>query len=72
VVGSYPEKDFTTAAGRALDKALERYGIAHDIKLYPGAGHSFFNDRDRSYNKAAATDSWARVLEFFAEHLAPK
>ena len=72
VVGSYPEKDFTTKAGRALDSALEQYQIAHDIKIYPGAGHSFFNDRARAYNKAAAEDSWARVLGFFATHLATR
>jgi carboxymethylenebutenolidase len=71
VVGSYPEKDFTARAGRALDKALDRHGIAHDIKIYPGADHSFFNDRGRAYDKAAATDSWTRVLGFFGEHLAP-
>jgi carboxymethylenebutenolidase len=71
VVGSYPEKDFSAAAGRALDQALEREGIAHDIKIYPGAGHSFFNDRGRAYDKSAATDSWSRVLGFFEEHLAP-
>jgi len=70
VVGSYPGKDFTTKAGRALESALERHGIAHDIKIYPGAGHSFFNDRGGAYDKAAAGDSWTRVLRFFAEHLA--
>ena len=72
VVGSYPEKDFTASAGRALDHALEGSGIAHDIKIYPGAGHSFFNDRGRAYNKTAADDSWTRVLAFFKEHLAPQ
>ena len=69
VVGSYPEKDFTSSAGRALDVALTRYDIPHDIKVYPGAQHSFFNDTRRSYNKSAADDSWARVLEFFDTHL---
>ena len=69
VVGSYPEKDFTASAGRALDVALTRHNIAHDIKVYPGAQHSFFNDTGRSYNKSAADDSWARVLEFFDAHL---
>jgi carboxymethylenebutenolidase len=72
VVGSYPEKDFTASAGRALDGALDATDIAHDIKIYPGAGHSFFNDRGRAYNKPAAEDSWTRVLSFFGEHLAPK
>jgi carboxymethylenebutenolidase len=72
VVGSYPEKDFTSGAGRALDRALDTTDIAHDIKIYPGAGHSFFNDQGRAYNKPAADDSWARVLSFFEEHLTPK
>lgn len=71
VVGSYPEKDFSASAGRALDEALDGYGVPHDIKIYPGAGHSFFNHHGRAYNKPAADDSWNRVLSFFAEHLAP-
>lgn len=69
VVGSYPEKDFTASAGRALDQALTRHGIDHDIKIYPGARHSFFNDTKRTYNKQAADDSWSRVLSFFGTHL---
>lgn len=69
VVGSYPEKDFTASAGRALDKALESHGITHDVKIYPGAGHSFFNNSARTYDKAAAEDSWRRVLAFFGEQL---
>ena len=72
VVGSYPEQDFTARAGRALDKTLERHGIAHDIKIYPGARHSFFNADGRSYDKAAAEDSWARVLTFFGEQIGAK
>ena len=69
VVGSYPEKDFTASAGRALDEALDRSKIDHDIKIYPGARHSFFNDRGRAYDKAAAQDSWSRVMSFFGKHL---
>ncbi|HEY8864458.1 MAG TPA: dienelactone hydrolase family protein [Candidatus Dormibacteraeota bacterium] len=72
VVGSYPENDFTARAGRALDKTLERDGIARDIKIYPGARHSFFNVDGRSYDKAAAEDSWARVLKFFGEQIGAK
>lgn len=69
VVGSYPEKDFTANAGRALDKALDQHNIAHDIKIYTDAHHSFFNDAAKSYNKAAAEDSWTRVVKFFGERL---
>jgi carboxymethylenebutenolidase len=69
VVGSYPEQDFTARSGRALNSALTNHGIAHDIKIYPGAHHSFFNDTARSYDKEAANDSWRRVLQFFGEKL---
>jgi len=69
VVGSYPEKDFTANAGRALDKALDRNNIAHDIKIYPGARHSFFNEKGSTYNRAVAEDSWTRVMKFFGEQI---
>jgi carboxymethylenebutenolidase len=69
VVGSYPEKDFTANAGRALDRALEQNQITHDIKVYPDAHHSFFNDQARSYDRAAAEDSWTRVMKFFGEQI---
>jgi carboxymethylenebutenolidase len=69
VVGSYPEQDFTSRSGRALDAELTRDGIPHDIKIYPGVGHSFFNDRGRSYSAEAAADAWQRLVSFFGEHL---
>ena len=71
VVGSYPEGDFTAGAGRALETALSGYEIKHDIKIYPGTRHSFFNDRRPSFDKNAAEDSWRRTLKFFGEHFAP-
>ncbi|MCL4545116.1 MAG: dienelactone hydrolase family protein [Chloroflexi bacterium] len=71
VVGSYPERDFTASAGRRLDEALDLYGIDHDIKTYPGARHPFFNDRGRSYDPAAASDAWVRVLTYFTRYLRP-
>ena len=60
---------------RARDEPWTRrsrsHGITRDIKIYPGAGHSFFNDKGRAYNEAAAEDSWRRVLSFFGEQLRP-
>jgi carboxymethylenebutenolidase len=70
VVGSYPEKDFTAGMGRKLDAALAGYHIEHDIKVYPDAKHSFFNDqRVSNYNAEAAADAWPRTLAFFKERL---
>jgi carboxymethylenebutenolidase len=69
VVGSWPEKDFTTSAATTLETELSRAGVPHDLKVYPGAKHSFFNDREATYDAAAAADSWRRVLAFFEEHV---
>jgi carboxymethylenebutenolidase len=70
VVGSYPEKDFTAGMGRKLDEALDEYHIEHDIKVYPEARHSFFNnDRPSNYNAEASVDAWQRTLTFFKERL---
>lgn len=69
VVGSYPDNDFTTSQGQKLDRQLDTYNIPHDIKIYPGAKHSFFNDQGSNYNAGAAQDSWQRVLAFFKEHI---
>lgn len=70
VVGSYPDHDFSTSSARMLEQRLTRYGIAHDIKVYAGAQHSFFNDRyPAHYNAAASEDAWRRVLAFFDEHM---
>jgi len=71
VVGSYPEKDFTAGAGRKLDAALARHGIDRDIKVYPNARHSFFNQRGAAYDADAADDAWRRVMQFFAQRLGP-
>jgi len=69
VVGSWPGKDITTKAAGILETELTAAGIPHDVKVYPGTRHSFFNDQLRVYDPGAAADSWQRVLAFFAEHV---
>ncbi len=69
VVGSYPGRDYTAVSARRLDAALDRNDIAHDIKIYPGTMHAFFNDQGPTHQAPAAADSWRRVLAFFGEHL---
>lgn len=65
-----------------LAARLEELGVPHDVKVYPDAGHSFFNRAPRGlgpllarspihaeYREADAADAHRRVVSFFAEHL---
>ncbi len=50
--------------------ALQKAGKTVDAKIYPAAGHGFFNDtRPTAYNAEAAANAWQRVLKFFHERL---
>jgi carboxymethylenebutenolidase len=69
VVGSYPENDFTKNGALRLEAELSKNNIAHDIKIYPDARHSFFNDQRRNYNAEASADAWQRTLAFFKAHI---
>lgn len=69
VVGSWPGKDFTTKSAEKVDVELFAVGTPHDLKVYPEAKHSFFNDQGSSHDPEAAADSWQRVLAFFDEHV---
>jgi carboxymethylenebutenolidase len=83
VVGSYGARDLELrgAAGK-LERALTAAGVPHDVKEYPGVGHSFMNRHDLGpfavlervtgfhYDHDAAEDAWNRILRFLAEHLA--
>jgi carboxymethylenebutenolidase len=72
IVGSYPEKDFTAGAAKKLEAQLTRLSVPHDIKIYPGAKHSFFNNEGRAYHQEAARDAWARTMQFFHAYLGAK
>lgn len=39
------------------------------VVVYEEAGHGFMRDGSDSYDEAAATDAWARLLAFFAANL---
>lgn len=71
VVASFPEDDILTKKdGPQLEAALTRYKIPHDVKIYPGARHSFMDPRrPKAYHPEAAADAWSRTLSFFKEQL---
>lgn len=52
---------------QALDREMTSAGIEHEIVIYPGAPHSFFDRRATDYAEASA-DAWERVLGFIREN----
>jgi carboxymethylenebutenolidase len=54
---------------QAMAKELNEVGEGADIKIYPGAGHAFFNETRPSYNAAAAADAWTLTLTFLQARL---
>ncbi len=83
IVASFGRRD-RALKGRAarLEGALSSAGVAHDVKEYPAAGHSFMNRINAGplltpllrvggigYHHPSAEDAWRRILSFFAEHL---
>ena len=81
VVASYGGRDRALLQhARRLEQGLDELGVPHDVKVYPDAGHSFMNRHPAlarvpfmhlGYREHDAEDAWRRMLDFFAEHLAP-
>jgi len=56
---------------RAFERALEDAGVEHEIAIYDGAPHSFFDRKFEQFADASA-DAWDRTLAFVAQHTSPK
>jgi carboxymethylenebutenolidase len=50
-----------------LDENLDASGVEHQIIIYPGAPHSFFDRKAAEYAEASA-DAWEQMLGFIAAH----
>ena len=53
----------------AFDQALSAAGVEHELVIYEGAPHSFFDRKYEEYAEASA-DAWDRVLGFVERHAA--
>jgi carboxymethylenebutenolidase len=51
-----------------FDARLSQAGLDHEIHVYPGAPHSFFDRRYEQYAQASE-DAWRRMLGFLERHL---
>jgi carboxymethylenebutenolidase len=53
----------------AMDAALDAANVEHEVVVYDGAQHAFFNDTRASYDEAAALDAWEQTLGWFETYL---
>ena len=61
------DQNITAEHNAAFDAALAAAGAEHEIVVYPGAPHSFF-DRKQADFADVSEDAWRRVLDFLARH----
>lgn len=55
---------------KELESALKDAAVQHEVRVYPGTQHAFFNDtRPGVYNEEASDDAWRRALTLFRENL---
>jgi carboxymethylenebutenolidase len=52
-----------------LDLNLDTAGVPHEIVVYPGAPHSFFDRKSAEFAKESA-DAWTRTLAFIEQYSA--
>jgi carboxymethylenebutenolidase len=81
IVASFGAKDVSLRGAAAkLDARLDRLGVRHDVKEYPGASHSFLNHHEGwravvarvtgiGWHEPSADDAWRRIQAFFAAEL---
>lgn len=71
VLGVYAEQDSRVNASMATaEAALAAARLEHEIKVYPGVDHAFFNDTGQRYNAEQAAAAYADVLAWLERYLA--
>lgn len=71
VLGLFAEEDhgISVQGVREFELELRRNNIEHEVHIYPGTHHAFFNDEYPVYNAAASADAWQKTLGWFRAHL---
>jgi carboxymethylenebutenolidase len=71
VLGLYggADRGIPPEAIETFETALDAAGVDHEIVVYPGAPHSFFDRHQAEYGEASV-DAWRRMLDFMSRHAA--
>lgn len=57
------DQGIPTSQVEALDARLDEAGVDHEVVIYPGAPHSFFDRKATDYAEASE-DAWRRMLKW--------
>jgi carboxymethylenebutenolidase len=72
LLGLFGEKDggIPVELVHRFDQILTDTQVPHQIHIYPGTPHAFFNDsRPHIYQAEAAQDAWQRTLDWLRKYL---
>ena len=70
VLGVYAEKDTRVNGTKdAMDAALTKAGLVHELRVFPGVDHAFFNDTGARYDAPQAAAAYQAVLDWFGRYL---
>lgn len=71
ILGNFGEEDRSISVDsvREFQATLKTLKGAHEVYIYPNAGHAFANEDSDSYNREAAELAWSRTLAFLEKHL---
>ena len=61
------DQNITAADNGAFERALTDAGVEHEVVMYEGAPHSYFDRRQEDFAEASE-DAWGRVLAFIERH----
>jgi carboxymethylenebutenolidase len=71
VLGVYSAdpNDFANANRDALDSALSAAGITHQMNVYPGTHHDFYNDTGQAYDEQQAMAAWNDAVNWMKMYI---
>ncbi|MBV9169829.1 MAG: dienelactone hydrolase family protein [Chloroflexi bacterium] len=71
VLGVYSAdpNDFANNNRDGLDAALSQAGVTHQMNVYPGTKHDFYNDTGQAYNEQQALTAWHDAVNWMQMYL---
>jgi carboxymethylenebutenolidase len=71
VLGIYAGEDGrVNGTMEAAEAALTDAGLTHELRVFDGVDHAFFNDTGPRYDAEAAAEAYQAMLDWFGQHLA--